>query len=88
MDNFDPTIGAVQQLEPGLRRIVAPHPSPMTYRGTNTYLLGDKDLALIDPGPDNPAHLGAILAALGPGERIGKIIVTHSHLDHSPHARP
>lgn len=88
MDNFDPTIGAVQQLEPGLRRIVAPNPSPMTYRGTNTYLLGDKDLALIDPGPNNPAHLDAILAALGPGERIGKIIVTHSHLDHSPLARP
>ena len=75
-------------LGPGLRRITAPNPSPMTFRGTNTYLLGTRGLAVIDPGPDDPAHLEAILAALRPGQRITHILVTHAHLDHSPLARP
>jgi len=74
-------------LEPGLRRITAPNPSPMTWRGTNSYLVGEGELAVIDPGPDDPRHLEAILAALAPGERIGAILVTHSHRDHSPLAR-
>lgn len=87
-DDFDPPIGTPQQLEPGLRRLVAPNPSPMTYRGTNTYLLGHTDIAIIDPGPDSPSHLQAILAAIGPGQRISHIIVTHTHLDHCPLARP
>ena len=87
-DNFDPEIGLAETLEPGLRRIVAPNPSPMTYRGTNTYLLGENDVTVIDPGPDSPAHLEAILAAIEPGQRISHIIVTHTHLDHSPLARP
>jgi glyoxylase-like metal-dependent hydrolase (beta-lactamase superfamily II) len=60
----------------------------MTYRGTNTYLLGDSEIAVIDPGPDSPAHLKAILDAIQPNQRISHIIVTHSHLDHSPLARP
>jgi glyoxylase-like metal-dependent hydrolase (beta-lactamase superfamily II) len=77
----------VIQLEPGLRRLIAPNPSPMTYRGTNTYLIGEGEVAVIDPGPNDPAHLAAILAALRPGERIGAILVTHSHRDHSPLAR-
>jgi len=87
-DNFDPPIGIAQTLEPGLRRIVAPNPSPMTYRGTNTYVLGKGGLAVIDPGPDDPAHLQAIMAAVDEGQHISHIIVTHSHLDHSPLARP
>ncbi len=87
-DTFNPPIGVAETLEPGLRRIVAPNPSPMTYRGTNTYLLGYSALALIDPGPDNAAHLTAILGAVEPGQRISHIIVTHAHLDHSPLARP
>lgn len=74
--------------EPGLRRLTAGNPSPMTYRGTNTYLVGIGDVAVIDPGPDDPAHLSAILAALGPGEQVSHILVTHSHLDHSPLAHP
>ena len=74
-------------LEPGLRRVIAPNPSPMTAQGTNTYLLGKGEVAVIDPGPDMPAHLDAILAALAPGERIGAILITHSHRDHSPLAR-
>ena len=82
--DFDPPIGVAQSLETGLRRIVAPNPSPMTYRGTNTYLVGHGDLAVIDPGPDIPAHLDAILSACVSGQRISHIIVTHAHLDHSP----
>ncbi|MCE8508141.1 MBL fold metallo-hydrolase [Ruegeria pomeroyi] len=87
-DDFDPPIGTPIELEPGIRRIVAPNPSPMTYRGTNTYLVGTRELAVIDPGPLSEAHLEAILAALGPGESISHIVVTHTHLDHSPLARP
>ncbi|MCL6281978.1 MBL fold metallo-hydrolase [Ruegeria sp. 2012CJ41-6] len=87
-DDFDPPAGVAVTLSPGLRRVLAPNPSPMTYRGTNTYLIGQSDLAVIDPGPLNDAHLEAILAAVEPGQRISHIIVTHSHLDHSPLARP
>ncbi|MGP1357360.1 MBL fold metallo-hydrolase [Roseicyclus sp.] len=74
--------------EPELRRVLAPNPSPMTYRGTNTWILGEGEVAVIDPGPAREDHLAAILAALRPGERVGAILVTHSHLDHSPLARP
>lgn len=81
------TENALRGLEPGLRRVLAPNPSPMTYHGTNTYILGDGDLVVIDPGPDNPKHLAAILGALRPGECIQSILVTHSHADHSPLAR-
>ncbi|ASM72215.1 MULTISPECIES: MBL fold metallo-hydrolase [Roseobacteraceae] len=87
-DDFDPVIGVAETLEPGLRRIVAPNPSPMTYRGTNTYLVGTRSLAVIDPGPEDEAHLQAILDAVGPDQSITHIIVTHTHLDHSPLARP
>lgn len=86
-DDFNPQPGLAEELEPGLRRILAPNPSPMTYRGTNTYLLGTGGLAVIDPGPESDVHLAAILAAVQPGQQITHIIVTHSHLDHSPLAR-
>jgi len=86
-EDFDPPIGEAEALQPGLRRIVAPNPSPMTWRGTNTYLLGTRGLAVIDPGPDDPAHLAAILRAVGPGQHISHILVTHAHLDHSPLSR-
>ncbi|WP_295317652.1 MBL fold metallo-hydrolase, partial [Roseobacter sp.] len=81
---FDPAPGVAEEAEPGLRRILAPNPSPMTFRGTNTYLLGTRDLAVIDPGPVSEPHLRAILDAVLPGQRISHIIVTHAHLDHSP----
>lgn len=69
--------------EPGLRRLRAPNPSPLTADGTNTWLLGEGRVAVIDPGPAMPAHMEAILAALAPGERVSHILVTHAHLDHS-----
>lgn len=78
----------ILQLTPGLRRLTAPNPSPMTLHGTNTFLIGETDIAVIDPGPQSEPHLQAILDAVGPGQRITCILVTHSHLDHSPLARP
>lgn len=86
-DPFDPPVGVAERLGPSLRRVLAPNPSPMTFRGTNTYLLGTQEIAVIDPGPDHEAHLAAILHALEPGQRITHICVTHSHMDHSPLAR-
>lgn len=66
-----------------IRRIRANNPSPLTGTGTNTYLIGAGEVAVIDPGPDQEDHLTEILSSLEPGEHIGKILVTHSHLDHS-----
>jgi glyoxylase-like metal-dependent hydrolase (beta-lactamase superfamily II) len=86
-DDFAASVGVAEELQEGLRRILAPNPSPMTYRGTNTYLLGERDIAVIDPGPDDADHLQAILRAVLPGQRISHILVTHAHLDHSPLAR-
>lgn len=77
--------GTVSEAAPGLRLVRAANPSPMTHTGTNTWIVGTGgDVAVIDPGPDDPAHLAAIRAALGPGERIVHILVTHAHRDHSP----
>lgn len=76
-----------ERIAGGLRLVRAPNPSPMTHTGTNTWLVGDGEVAVIDPGPEDDTHLDAILAALGPGERVGHILVTHAHRDHSPLAR-
>ncbi|MFW2544412.1 MBL fold metallo-hydrolase [Primorskyibacter sp. 2E107] len=86
--DFTPAPGVADPLEPGVRRILAPNPSPMTFRGTNTYLVGTRGIAVIDPGPDDSGHLDRILAALEPGQHVSHIFVTHAHLDHSPLARP
>jgi glyoxylase-like metal-dependent hydrolase (beta-lactamase superfamily II) len=69
-------------LVPGVRRVVAPNGGMMTGPGTNTYVLGTQDAVVIDPGPDDAAHLGAIMSATQ--GRIGWIVVTHTHRDHSP----
>jgi hypothetical protein len=74
--------GKPWRISPRVRRLVAPNPGPMTGPGTNTYLLGDEDVVVLDPGPAIDAHVEAILAA-GEG-RIGTIICTHTHPDHSP----
>ena len=79
--------GTAEEVAPGVRRLTCPNPSPYTFTGTQTYLVGTGDVALIDPGPDRPEHLDAILAALGPGERISHILITHTHVDHSPGTR-
>ncbi|PID36628.1 MAG: MBL fold metallo-hydrolase [Rhodobacterales bacterium] len=83
-----PTPGQPETLAPGFRRILAPNPSPLTYWGTNSFLVGEGDVTLVDPGPNDPVHLAALIAALAPGERIAQIVVTHAHTDHSPGARP
>jgi glyoxylase-like metal-dependent hydrolase (beta-lactamase superfamily II) len=84
MAGFNPKVGKPIEIAPALRRIVAPNASPMTFKGTNTYLLGTRDIAVIDPGPPDEDHLNAILNALEGHQRISHILVTHSHIDHSP----
>jgi glyoxylase-like metal-dependent hydrolase (beta-lactamase superfamily II) len=68
---------------PPIRLVRAPNPSPLTGSGTNTWLLGSTGLVVIDPGPDDPRHLAALMAAIAPGQSIARIVVTHAHLDHS-----
>lgn len=82
-DQFRP--GVPLEVAPGVVRVVAPNPGRMTGPGTNTYLVGGDRLALIDPGPDDDAHLAALLGLFG--DRIGWIVATHTHIDHSPLSR-
>ena len=78
--------GTVSGLSPLVRRIIAPNPSAFTFHGTGTYILGHgSDVAVIDPGPDDPAHLDALLRNLD-GETVSHILITHTHRDHSPGA--
>lgn len=70
------------RVAPGVERITAPNASAWTAQGTNTYLLDGAEVLLVDPGPDDDRHLRATLAALG-DRRLGAILVTHSHVDHS-----
>lgn len=82
-----PTAARVEQIAPGVRRCLAPNPSPMTYWGTNTYVLGRGEVAIVDPGPADPEYIAALLAGLAPGEKVAQILVTHAHLDHSAATR-
>lgn len=77
-----------ERLAPGLRRITCANPSPMTFTGTQSYVVGEGEVAVVDPGPADAAHLDAILSALEPGESVAAIVVTHTHVDHSPNAGP
>lgn len=79
--------GACDRLSPLIRRVVAENPGPFTFRGTGVFIIGHGEVAVIDPGPDLPAHLDALLAATA-GETITHILTTHTHSDHSPLARP
>jgi glyoxylase-like metal-dependent hydrolase (beta-lactamase superfamily II) len=79
--------GRADQVSPLIRRVVANNPGPFTYLGTGTYIVGRGEVAVIDPGPDLPEHLDAILAAIE-GETVAAILVTHNHADHSPLADP
>lgn len=76
------THGIAREIWPGVRRIVAGNAGPMTHNGTNTYLLGKGNVALIDPGPDDSTHVEAILSAIK-GEQLTHIFLTHTHKDHS-----
>ncbi|WP_187336798.1 MBL fold metallo-hydrolase [Novosphingopyxis iocasae] len=80
--------GETEQLEPLVRRVLAPNPSPYTYTGTQTWLVGaGEELAVIDPGPADEEHINAILRAAGDAA-ITAILITHTHRDHSPGSRP
>jgi glyoxylase-like metal-dependent hydrolase (beta-lactamase superfamily II) len=79
---FEPRHGAAVRLSGLVRRVTARNPGPFTFHGTNTYLVGERRLAVIDPGPADPDHLDALLAAIGDAE-VSHILVTHTHRDHS-----
>jgi glyoxylase-like metal-dependent hydrolase (beta-lactamase superfamily II) len=76
------TPGVAVEVAPGVRRLLAPNPGIMTGPGTNTYLLGTDEIGVIDPGPADDRHRDAVLAA--GGDRIRWVLVTHTHVDHSP----
>jgi glyoxylase-like metal-dependent hydrolase (beta-lactamase superfamily II) len=88
MEGMDPDApyAVIEALEPGIARLLARNPSPFTYFGTQTYLAGEKELVVIDPGPDIPEHVEAILQALD-GRTLAAIACTHTHRDHSPASR-
>jgi glyoxylase-like metal-dependent hydrolase (beta-lactamase superfamily II) len=75
--------GQIEQVAPGIRRVIANNPSPFTFYGTGTYILGTGSVAVIDPGPADPEHIQAIVDGLA-GETISHVLVTHTHMDHSP----
>lgn len=79
--------GKVERLSPLVRRVLAHNPSAFTYTGTGTYIVGHGEVAVIDPGPNDPAHLQALTEALA-GDTVSHIVVTHTHRDHSPAAVP
>ncbi|MFT4953917.1 MAG: glyoxylase-like metal-dependent hydrolase (beta-lactamase superfamily II) [Brevundimonas sp.] len=84
---FDPEYGVCRRVSPRIRRVTANNPGPFTFTGTGTYIVGNGTVAVIDPGPDDAAHLKALLAAVE-GETVSHVLVTHTHRDHAPLARP
>jgi glyoxylase-like metal-dependent hydrolase (beta-lactamase superfamily II) len=88
---FDPAYGQAVAVSPLIRRVVADNPGPFTFTGTGTYLVGGHGpgagVAVIDPGPLDEAHLAALLAAVE-GQTVSHVLVTHTHRDHAPLARP
>lgn len=81
--NFPLKPGVVEEVMPGVRRVLCNNPSPFTFTGTVSYIVGHGKVAIIDPGPDDEAHAKALLDAVR-GETVTHIIVTHTHRDHSP----
>src|SRR5438270_11984886 len=75
--------GRLEPVAPMIRRIVARNPSPFTFRGTGTYVVGHGEVAVIDPGPDLAEHVEALVAGLAV-EQVMAILITHLHCDHSP----
>lgn len=84
--SFEVTPGTAVQVSPLVRRVLVNNPSPYTFKGTSTFIVGSGQVAVIDPGPDDAVHLAALLDAVR-GETVTHILVTHSHADHSPLAR-
>jgi glyoxylase-like metal-dependent hydrolase (beta-lactamase superfamily II) len=84
---MDAPYGQLIEQEPGIARLLAPNASAYTFTGTQVHLVGSRELAIIDPGPDLPDHIDALLAAIG-GRAVAAILVTHTHRDHSPAAGP
>ena len=84
---MDAPYAKLEELEPGIARVLAHNPSAFTYYGTQTYLIGTRQLAVIDPGPDLPEHIDALEVAIG-GRDVVAIMCTHTHRDHSPASRP
>jgi glyoxylase-like metal-dependent hydrolase (beta-lactamase superfamily II) len=83
--NFTCDYGRLEPVSPAIRRIVAANPGPFTFHGTGTYVVGRGKVAVIDPGPALAEHVEALLSALG-GETVTHILITHTHIDHSPAA--
>ena len=78
-----PPNSVVETVAPNLRRLIAPNPSAFTFTGTCAYIVGHGEVAILDPGPDDDAHLSRLLAAIA-GETVKHVIITHTHRDHSP----
>ena len=81
--SFDLEPDQVREIAPHVRAIVANNPGPFTFKGTMSYIIGRGKVAILDPGPDDDAHIGALLDAVR-GETVTHIFVTHTHRDHSP----
>jgi glyoxylase-like metal-dependent hydrolase (beta-lactamase superfamily II) len=81
--NLDLVPGRVDEPLPGLRRVLCNNPGPFTFKGTVSYIIGRGKVAIVDPGPDDPAHSAALIEAVR-GETVTHIFVTHTHRDHSP----
>jgi glyoxylase-like metal-dependent hydrolase (beta-lactamase superfamily II) len=81
--SFEPSYGQLVSIIPGVSRVTARNPGLFTFRGTNTYLIGEDELAVIDPGPDDDEHLRALLTAID-NRPVSHILVSHTHRDHSP----
>ena len=84
---FDARYESEVRVSPLISRVVADNPGPFTFKGTGVYIVGGKDVAVIDPGPDDASHVDALKRALE-GRRVTHILVTHTHSDHSPAAKP
>lgn len=85
--DFDFEYGKLERLTPLIRRVVAHNPSGFTFRGTGTYVIGEGNVAVIDPGPMLPEHIQALKQSLA-DENVTHILITHTHMDHSPAAAP
>jgi glyoxylase-like metal-dependent hydrolase (beta-lactamase superfamily II) len=83
----DAPYGLCETVAPGIARVLAHNPSPYTYTGTQSYILGESEVAVVDPGPDEDDHVDALLAAIA-GRPVAAILCTHTHRDHSPGSRP